>query len=70
MGEAVRSWGLPKWSNCRHGEEVSNAQCPMPQVGGRLSLSTHKGMEFPADFHEISRVQRAYWVIYINHLSK
>ncbi|UYD34486.1 hypothetical protein [Tolypothrix sp. PCC 7601] len=29
---------------------VPNAQCPMPQVGGRLSLSTHKGMEFPADF--------------------
>ncbi|MGI2905061.1 hypothetical protein [Tolypothrix sp. VBCCA 56010] len=19
MGEAVRSWGLPKWSTCRHG---------------------------------------------------
>ncbi|MDZ8052662.1 MAG: hypothetical protein RMX68_028740 [Aulosira sp. ZfuVER01] len=25
-------------------------QCPMSQVGGRLSLSTHKRMEFLTDF--------------------
>ncbi|MEH1912375.1 hypothetical protein [Nostoc sp.] len=35
-----------------HGEEVTNAQCPMPQAAGRLSLSTHKGMKFPAAFNE------------------
>jgi hypothetical protein len=35
-----------------HGEEVTNAQCPMPQAAGRLSLSTHEGMEFPAAFNE------------------
>ncbi|MFN6464572.1 MAG: AAA family ATPase [Nostoc sp. DedVER02] len=29
-----------------------NAQCPMPQAAGRLSLSTHKEMEFPAAFDE------------------
>ncbi|MEH2179729.1 sirohydrochlorin chelatase [Nostoc sp.] len=34
-----------------HGED-SNAQCPMPQATGRLSLSTHKGMEFPVAFNE------------------
>ncbi|WP_277877822.1 MULTISPECIES: hypothetical protein [Calothrix] len=32
----------------------------MPQVGGRLSLSTHKGMEFPADFHEHYLLQLRY----------
>ncbi|MCC5623523.1 hypothetical protein [Nostoc sp. CHAB 5715] len=39
-----------------HGEElpIPNAQCPMPQAAGRLSLSTHKGMEFPAAFDELS----------------
>ncbi|MEA5623404.1 protein phosphatase 2C domain-containing protein [Nostoc sp. UHCC 0251] len=39
-------WGMG------HGEEVTNAQCPMPQAAGRLPLSTHKGMEFPAAFDE------------------
>ncbi|MEH1958407.1 MAG: hypothetical protein V7L05_00580 [Nostoc sp.] len=39
-------WGMG------HGEEVTNAQCPMPQATGRLSLSTHKGMEFPVAFNE------------------
>ncbi|MEH2460291.1 hypothetical protein [Nostoc sp.] len=31
---------------------ITNAQCPspMPEVGGRLSHSTHKGMEFLSDF--------------------
>ncbi|MEH2364857.1 hypothetical protein [Nostoc sp.] len=33
-----------------HGEEV--AFFPMPQGLGRLFLSTHEGMEFPADFNE------------------
>ena len=36
-----------------HGKKVSNAQCPMPKAAGRLSLSTHKGMEFPAAFNEL-----------------
>ncbi|MDZ8264696.1 hypothetical protein [Nostoc sp. ChiQUE01b] len=50
-----------------HGEEVTNAQSrqllqrreppqrtgsPMPQGLGRLPLSTHKEMEFPAAFYE------------------
>ncbi|MEH1961608.1 MAG: hypothetical protein V7L05_17355 [Nostoc sp.] len=35
-----------------HGEEVTNALCPMPQATGRLSLSTHEGMEFPVAFNE------------------
>ncbi|WP_176726973.1 DUF5331 domain-containing protein [Nostoc sp. KVJ20] len=39
-------WGMG------HGEEVSNAQCPVPEAAGRLSLSTHKGMEFPAAFNK------------------
>jgi hypothetical protein len=43
MGEAVRSWGLPKWSICRHGawgmgilkrgkgeREKPIAHCPLP----------------------------------------
>ncbi|MBD2241925.1 hypothetical protein H6G35_35985 [Aulosira sp. FACHB-113] len=49
-----------------HGEEITNdgscyksgnppialpPQCPMPQAAGRLSLSTQKGMEFPAAFN-------------------
>ncbi|MCC5624476.1 hypothetical protein LC574_25555 [Nostoc sp. CHAB 5715] len=52
MGEAVRSWGLPKWSNCRHGKELPmpNAQCPK-SAGGYPSPPT-LGLEFPADFHE------------------
>jgi hypothetical protein len=37
-----------------HGEESPMPYAKKPQVGGRLSLSTHKGIEFPADFHEIS----------------
>ncbi|MEH1964792.1 MAG: hypothetical protein V7L05_34175 [Nostoc sp.] len=53
IGEAVRSWGFPKWSNCRHGEEVTNALCPMPQAAGRLSLYRHLGMEFSAAFNEL-----------------
>ncbi|MCC5625412.1 hypothetical protein [Nostoc sp. CHAB 5715] len=35
-----------------HGEEATNALCPMPQATGRLSLSTHEGMEFPVAFNE------------------
>ncbi|MEH2194471.1 MAG: hypothetical protein V7K98_17760 [Nostoc sp.] len=31
---------------------MPNAQCPMPQVAGRLSLYRHLGMEFPAAFDE------------------
>ncbi|MBE9081417.1 hypothetical protein IQ278_04575 [Tolypothrix sp. LEGE 11397] len=34
-----------------HGKEHTNAQCPMPQAAGRLSLSTH-GSKFPAAFNE------------------
>ncbi len=44
-----REWGMG------HGEEVTNALCPVPQAAGRLSLSTHKGMEFPAAFNETYR---------------
>ncbi|WP_242046320.1 MULTISPECIES: non-ribosomal peptide synthetase [Calothrix] len=36
-----------------HGEEITNAPCAMPKAAGRLSLSTHKGMEFPAAFNEV-----------------
>ncbi|QIR35699.1 response regulator [Tolypothrix sp. PCC 7910] len=36
-----------------HGEEATNAQCPMPHAAGRSSLSTHKEMEFPAAFNEV-----------------
>ncbi|MEH1989853.1 protein phosphatase 2C domain-containing protein [Nostoc sp.] len=39
-------WGMG------NGEEVTNAQSPMPQAAGRLPLSTHKGIEFPAAFDE------------------
>ncbi|WP_267871646.1 hypothetical protein [Nostoc sp. CHAB 5715] len=42
-----------------HGEEVTNAQCPMPNAAGRLSLSTHEGMEFPAAFDESEHLQYA-----------
>ncbi|MEH2380492.1 MAG: hypothetical protein V7K27_16660 [Nostoc sp.] len=41
-----------------HGEEVTclaYALCPMPQATGRLSLSTHEGMEFPVAFNENTR---------------
>ncbi|MBW4569947.1 MAG: hypothetical protein KME31_18540 [Tolypothrix carrinoi HA7290-LM1] len=37
-GEAVRSWGLPKWSTCRERGKnyyqcpMPNAQCPMPNA--------------------------------------
>ncbi|MCC5624282.1 hypothetical protein [Nostoc sp. CHAB 5715] len=31
---------------------MPNAQCPMPKAAGRLSLSTHEGMEFPAAFNK------------------
>jgi len=41
MGEAVRSWGLPKWSNCRHwawGDEEVGEQgrksSPLPPIVG------------------------------------
>ncbi|MEH2195005.1 MAG: amino acid adenylation domain-containing protein [Nostoc sp.] len=51
QGDGVFGYG--EWG-MGHGEEslMPNAQCPMPQVAGRLSLSTHKGMEFPAAFNE------------------
>jgi hypothetical protein len=48
MGEAVRSWGFPKWSICRHRawkesylftqgahhrtSLIPNSQCPMPNA--------------------------------------
>ncbi|MDZ7961372.1 MAG: DUF1822 family protein [Aulosira sp. DedQUE10] len=35
-----------------HGEEVTNAQCPMPEVAGGAT-TTNKGMEFPAAFNEV-----------------
>ncbi|EKF05661.1 MULTISPECIES: hypothetical protein [unclassified Tolypothrix] len=41
-----------------HGKEHTNAQCPMPQAAGRLSLSTHKGMEFPAAFNKNNQMAR------------
>jgi hypothetical protein len=50
IGEAVQSFGLQRWSNCRHGEEATNTLCPMPHAAGRLSLTTQKGMEFPRRF--------------------
>jgi DNA-binding response OmpR family regulator len=34
------------------GKEHTNAQCPMPQAAGRLSLSTHNSIEFPAAVNE------------------
>ncbi|MEH2195824.1 MAG: ATP-binding protein [Nostoc sp.] len=39
-----------------HGEEVTNAQCPMPQGTG-LSLSTHKGIEFPVAFNKYAQIK-------------
>ncbi|MEH1853554.1 MAG: hypothetical protein V7L11_18215 [Nostoc sp.] len=42
------AWGIKKNHNAQC--PMPNAQCPMPQVGGQLSLATHKGMKFPADF--------------------
>ncbi len=44
LGMGNRAWGM--------GKNITNAQCPMPQAAGRLSLSTHKGMKFPAAFDE------------------
>lgn len=35
-----------------HGEEVTNAPSPMPEAAGRLSLSTHKKIEFPGAFNQ------------------
>ncbi|QIR36160.1 response regulator [Tolypothrix sp. PCC 7910] len=35
-----------------HGEEITNAPSPMPEAAGRLSLSTHKKIEFPAAFNQ------------------
>ncbi|MBW4427223.1 MAG: hypothetical protein KME50_22970 [Nostoc desertorum CM1-VF14] len=37
-----------------HGEEVTNALCPMAQATGRLSLYRHLGMEFPVAFNEFT----------------
>ncbi|BAY91155.1 MULTISPECIES: type I polyketide synthase [unclassified Tolypothrix] len=39
-----------------HGKEHTNALCPMPQEAGQLSLSTHKGMEFPAAFNKLTPI--------------
>ncbi|MEH2106344.1 hypothetical protein [Nostoc sp.] len=39
-------WGMG------NGEEVTNAQCPMPQATGQLSLYRHLEMEFPVAFNE------------------
>ncbi|MEH2271930.1 MAG: hypothetical protein V7K68_26475 [Nostoc sp.] len=51
MGHGAWGMGHGAWGM---GNEVSNAQCPMPQATGRLSLCTHKGMEFPVAFNESS----------------
>ena len=45
-----------KFLGIGNGEEVTNAPFPMPQATGRLSLSTHKGMEFPVAFNKITRL--------------
>ncbi|MHC5717415.1 MAG: hypothetical protein ACYTX0_36215 [Nostoc sp.] len=39
-----------------NGEEVT--QCPMPQATGRLSLSTHEGIEFSVAFNDFVSVQQ------------
>ncbi|MEH2028173.1 MAG: MFS transporter [Nostoc sp.] len=41
------------------GEEVTNAQCPMPQATGRLSLSSQEWVEFPVAFDESSEVTQS-----------
>ncbi|PHJ85486.1 hypothetical protein VF14_14935 [Nostoc linckia z18] len=47
MGEAVRSWGLPKWSNCRHwvwgDEEVGSKGENFPLSPQYLSGFGEKG---------------------------
>ncbi|MBD2214173.1 hypothetical protein H6G27_30550 [Nostoc linckia FACHB-104] len=43
----------------RHGEEVSNAQYPMPQAAARLFLCIHKGMKFTAAFNQLSDSRRS-----------
>ncbi|MBW4621042.1 MAG: hypothetical protein KME17_17010 [Cyanosarcina radialis HA8281-LM2] len=45
----LAGWSFWAWG-IEYGAWERTCQCPMPQVGRRLSLSTHKGMEFPADF--------------------
>ncbi len=40
-------------SGIGHGEEATNALCPMPHAAGLLSFSTRKGMEFPAAFDKV-----------------
>ncbi|RAM48164.1 MAG: hypothetical protein C6Y22_29330, partial [Hapalosiphonaceae cyanobacterium JJU2] len=35
-----------------HGEEVTNAHCPLPQAVGGATSTTKEGMEFPAAFDE------------------
>ncbi|WP_251957199.1 hypothetical protein [Nostoc commune] len=46
MGNGAWGMGHGAWGR------VSNAQCPVPQVAGQLSLYRHLGMEFPAAFNE------------------
>ncbi|MEH2167042.1 MAG: hypothetical protein V7K41_10300 [Nostoc sp.] len=42
LGMGNEEWGI--------GKNYLFGQCPMPKVGGRLSLSTHSWVEFPANF--------------------
>ncbi|WP_238846133.1 RluA family pseudouridine synthase [Nostoc edaphicum] len=53
-------------SGIGHREDVTNAPCPVPQATGRLSLSTHKGMEFPVAFNECySREGKMYGILLV-----
>jgi hypothetical protein len=65
MGEAVRSWGLPKWSTCRHGAwvmgkgthvkellPIPNSQFPMPNAQCPLTTNFSK----PALLNRLSSV--------------
>ncbi|WP_244329173.1 glycosyltransferase family 39 protein [Tolypothrix sp. PCC 7910] len=42
-----KEWGMGD------GEEITNAQCPMPNAAGWLSLFTQKRMKFPAAFNKL-----------------
>ncbi|BAY93205.1 hypothetical protein IQ278_12655 [Tolypothrix sp. LEGE 11397] len=53
LGMGNRAWGMAKKLPMPNAQcPMPNAQCPMPHAAGRLSLFTHKGMEFPAAFNE------------------
>ncbi|BAY34959.1 hypothetical protein NIES2107_68690 (plasmid) [Nostoc carneum NIES-2107] len=57
-----RAWGMGK------NIPMPNAQSPMPQAAGRLSLSTHKGMEFPAAFNKTASLFSVDQIILAKHL--